>query len=63
MPSDSLTKEDKLDAANKAREEVKRLLSIAQDGAVDGVRRRVCAHKLTQMCCPFDLEHKIDGQP
>lgn len=41
MVSPELSKEEKLDAANKAREEVKQLLSFAKEGSVNGVRRFV----------------------
>lgn len=34
-----LSKEEKLDVANKAREEVKQLLSVAKEGSVNGVRK------------------------
>lgn len=40
MSSSELSKEEKVDAANKAREEVKELLSAAKDGSVAGVKRR-----------------------
>lgn len=40
MSSSELSKEEKLDVANKAREEVKELLSAAKDGSVAGVKRR-----------------------
>ncbi|CAM9779952.1 unnamed protein product [Ectocarpus sp. 13 AM-2016] len=36
-----LSKEEKLDAANQAREEVKQLLSVAKGGSVTGVRKFV----------------------
>lgn len=39
MPSPDLSKEEKLDVANKAREEVKQLLSLAKEGSVNGVRK------------------------
>lgn len=39
MPSSDLSKEEKLDAANKAREEVKQLLSVAKEGSVNRVRK------------------------
>eukprot|EP00752_Nemacystus_decipiens_P001491 g1465.t1 len=41
MPSPTLSKEEKLDVANKAREEVKQLLSVAKEGSVNGVRKFV----------------------
>lgn len=34
-----LSKEEKLDVANQAREEVKQLLSVAKEGSVNGVRK------------------------
>lgn len=42
MTSSELSKEEKLAAANTAREEVKQLLSFAKEGSVSGVRRRDC---------------------
>lgn len=42
-----LSKEEKLDTANKAREEVKQLLSFAKEGSVNGVRRRDCQLQLS----------------
>lgn len=42
MSPPDLSKEEKLEVANKAREEVKQLLSEAKDGSVNGVRRRDC---------------------
>ena len=39
MPSQELSKEQKLDAANTAREEVKQLLTVAKEGSVNGVRK------------------------
>lgn len=41
MSSSSMSREEKLDAAKKAREEVKKLLSLAQEGSVDGLRGQV----------------------
>lgn len=40
MSSATLSKEEKLEVANKAREEVKKLLSVAKEGSVTGVKRR-----------------------
>lgn len=40
MYSSELSKEEKVDAANKAREEVKELLSAAKEGSVAGIKRR-----------------------
>lgn len=37
--SPDLSKEEKLDVANQAREEVKQLLSVAKGGSVTGVRK------------------------
>lgn len=61
MTSSELSKEEKLDAANKAREEVKQLLSFAKEGSVNGVRRRDCqfpccvAFTKTEYCTRYSV--------